>query len=64
MAGKFGLELRKRYETDDFPIYICGMMGPRRDGYVVLDGDRMTADEAEKYHYNQVIQYFSLNRDI
>ena len=27
---------------------------PRCDGYVVRDGDRMTAEEAEKYHYNQV----------
>ena len=26
----------------------------RRDGYVVRDGDRMTADEAERYHSNQV----------
>ena len=27
---------------------------PRCDGYVVSDGDRMTAEEAERYHYNQV----------
>ena len=27
---------------------------PRCDGYVVRDGDRMTAEEAERYHYNQV----------
>ena len=26
----------------------------RCDGYVIHDGDRMTAEEAEEYHRNQV----------
>jgi S-methylmethionine-dependent homocysteine/selenocysteine methylase len=54
VAVKQGIKLRKKYETDEFSVFVCGMMGPRKDGYVVQEGDRMTAGEAEEYHYNQI----------
>ena len=44
--------LRADYETDATPIVIDGVVGPRGDGYVV--GETMTADDAERYHADQI----------
>jgi homocysteine S-methyltransferase len=41
-------EIRARHEGGAEPIVINGVVGPRGDGYVA--GERMSADEAERYH--------------
>ena len=47
-AVKLNRGVREEYAEDSVPIVICGMIGPRGDGYVV--GETMTPEEAESYH--------------
>ncbi len=44
--------LRAKYESPSFPIVVSGCVGPRGDGY--NPGDLMTAEEARKYHADQI----------
>jgi len=46
------LELRAAHETPATPIVVCGVVGPRGDGYVV--DRRMTRAEATAYHAVQI----------
>jgi homocysteine S-methyltransferase len=52
-AVAFARELRD--EAADVPILVDGVVGPRGDGYVA--GERMTAEEAERYHAPQVASF-------
>ncbi len=45
-------ELRDEYETEISRMPISGCIGPRGDGYVV--GEKMTIEEAEQYHSEQI----------
>lgn len=45
-------EIRDEHETDQNKMVISGCIGPRGDGYNVAD--KMTAVEAEQYHYEQI----------
>jgi homocysteine S-methyltransferase len=47
--------LRLRDEAADVPILVDGVIGPRGDGYVA--GERMTVEEAERYHGPQVASF-------
>ena len=46
------VELRDAVETEQTPIVISGVLGPRGDGYV--SGEKMTATQAEAYHATQI----------
>jgi homocysteine S-methyltransferase len=46
------LEVRERFETEATPFVISGNLGPRGDGYKAER--RMTAEEARRYHSQQV----------
>lgn len=48
----FSTELRDVYATKHTPIVINGIVGPRGDGYRA--DSRMSADEAERYHAQQI----------
>jgi homocysteine S-methyltransferase len=45
-------ELRRRYSSEQTPVVIEGVLGPRGDGYKA--DSRMTAEEAESFHSAQV----------
>ncbi|HVJ92223.1 MAG TPA: homocysteine S-methyltransferase family protein [Labilithrix sp.] len=45
-------ELRKAHESDSMPIVVSGCVGPRGDGYKA--DDRMTEDQAQAYHAEQI----------
>lgn len=45
-------DIRQWYGTGDTPMVISGCIGPRGDGYTVAD--KMTADQAEAYHREQI----------
>lgn len=45
-------DLRGKFEGPDAKFVISGCMGPRGDGYSVKD--KMSADDAEKYHWTQI----------
>jgi S-methylmethionine-dependent homocysteine/selenocysteine methylase len=45
-------ELREEAESETTPIVIDGVVGPRGDGYD--PGEMMSADEAERYHSEQI----------
>jgi S-methylmethionine-dependent homocysteine/selenocysteine methylase len=49
------LELRVAYETEDSPMPISGCVGPRGDGYD--PSRRMSADEAQDYHAEQIATF-------
>jgi len=44
--------IRDEHEKNGIPIVISGCIGPRGDGYIV--DNRMTASQAESYHYKQI----------
>ena len=44
--------LREAVETEDFPVLICGIMGPQGDAY--NPEKILTAEEAEEYHSFQM----------
>lgn len=46
------LVARAREAGGDLPTVLCAQMGPRGDGYAA--GDRMTVEEAEAYHSEQM----------
>lgn len=48
----FAQELREAYETDNTPVVINGIIGPRGDGYRA--DSRMSPEEAERYHAPQI----------
>lgn len=50
-AVDLAVQVRDEYPPDA-PIVLCGMLGPRGDGYV--PGERMTAAEARDYHRAQL----------
>ncbi len=56
------LELRARHETADRPMVISGNLGPRGDGYRA--DARMTADEARRYHGEQVGVFTATDADL
>jgi S-methylmethionine-dependent homocysteine/selenocysteine methylase len=55
-------DIRQRYETDDSPMVISGCIGPRGDGYTVTD--KMTAGEAEAYHFEQIATFSQTAADL
>lgn len=55
-------EIRADYATPDTPVIISGCVGPRGDGYVPYD--RMTSEEAERYHRPQVATFASTVADL
>ena len=52
IAIRMLVEMREQLETPGTPMVISGCIGPRGDGYVATD--KMTVDEAEAYHSQQV----------
>jgi homocysteine S-methyltransferase len=56
------LRIRAAYETPATPIVISGNLGPRGDGYRA--DARMTADEAEAYHREQVETFAQTDADM
>lgn len=51
-----------RDEKGDLPTVLCGQIGPRGDGYVPTD--RMTTQEAEDYHSEQIEVYSDTEADL
>lgn len=47
-AVKLMEEIREQYQMPESPFLISGSIGPRGDGYAIVD--TMSADEAEEYH--------------
>lgn len=54
--------IRDEYESENTKIVISGCIGPRGDGYVV--SDKMTAEEAEKYHTPQIRAFSHTEADV
>jgi len=48
----FAAGIRDVFDSDKTPVVIAGVVGPRRDGYKA--DERVTADEAERYHREQI----------
>ena len=59
---EFLTEIRDEYENEDSKTVISGCIGPRGDGYVVEDA--MTAEEAEKYHSEQIKVFSETKADL
>jgi S-methylmethionine-dependent homocysteine/selenocysteine methylase len=55
-------ELRNEYESDKTPIVISGCLGPRGDGYDAAE--KMTAEEAEQYHGEQIATLSKTEADL
>ncbi len=51
-----------RDEKGDLPTVLCGQVGPRGDGYTPTD--RMTTQEAEDYHSEQIEVYSDTEADL
>lgn len=49
---EFYRDLAREFETDDSPMPVSGVVGPRGDAYAV--GRTMTVHEAEDYHAEQI----------
>jgi homocysteine S-methyltransferase len=49
---EFCRELAREFETPDYPMPLCGAIGPRGDAYNV--GNTPNASEAEDYHAEQI----------
>jgi S-methylmethionine-dependent homocysteine/selenocysteine methylase len=60
-AVAFALQLRDAAGAGT-PILVDGVVGPRGDGYVA--GERMTAEEAERYHGPQIASFAAAGADI
>ena len=54
--------IRDEREQPGLPIVISGNLGPRGDGYV--PGERMSCDEAQHYHGEQVQTFSSTDADM
>jgi S-methylmethionine-dependent homocysteine/selenocysteine methylase len=55
-------ELRNEAETSQSPMVISGCIGPRGDGYEVAD--KMTADQATAYHFEQIKTFSETSADL
>lgn len=55
------VELRAQYQKPGAPMVISGAIGPRGDGY---KAGRMTADEAEAYHAEQIESFADTDADM
>jgi homocysteine S-methyltransferase len=51
-----------RDEEGDLPTVLCGQVGPRGDGYAPTD--RMSVEEAEDYHAEQIEVYAQTEADL
>jgi S-methylmethionine-dependent homocysteine/selenocysteine methylase len=60
-AVAFAREVAAAYARD-VAVRVNGAIGPRGDGYVV--GERMTADEATRYHADQVGSFAAAGADV
>lgn len=56
------LEVRAQVQRPGLPVVVCGNIGPRGDGYVA--GQRMSADEAEAYHREQIATFAGTEADL
>jgi S-methylmethionine-dependent homocysteine/selenocysteine methylase len=56
------VELRQEWQSEATPVVISGCIGPRGDGYQV--GDTMTADEARRYHQEQIDTFSRTQADL
>ncbi len=56
------LDLRDKYETPARPMVISGNLGPRGDGYQA--NARMTAEEARRYHAQQINTFADTDADL
>lgn len=54
--------IRKEFEADRSPMVISGCVGPRGDGYNVEA--RMSDEEAEEYHSEQIASFASTEADM
>lgn len=54
--------LRAQFETEDTPIVLNGVVGPRGDGYVA--GELMSVDEARIYHSEQIETFAGSQADM
>ena len=61
-AVELAAGVRRHFETDETPILIVGVIGPRGDGYVV--GDLMSAREAMDYHSDQIVVFEDTEVDL
>lgn len=52
LAAKSSLGFRREFETPKSPIVICGVVGPRRDGYQVSLKEEV--EDYRKYHSRQI----------
>jgi len=55
-------DLRDKFEGQDSKLVISGCIGPRGDGYKV--NEKMSADEAEKYHWTQIDTFQKTDADM
>ena len=55
------IKIRDMHEEEDFKVYICGLIGPRGDGYIA--GEKMTVDEAAVYHAAQIKTFIEAGVD-
>lgn len=56
------VDIRNTYASDATPMVISGCIGPRGDGY--NPASRMTADEAEAYHSEQIKTFANSHADM
>ena len=61
-AVRFLQELAAGYAQEVSDVLVCGMVGPRGDGYVV--GRVMSSDEAADYHRSQIDSFAQSGVDI
>lgn len=55
-------DIRSEFENENTKMVISGCVGPRGDGYVPTDA--MTAEEAEKYHSEQIKIFSETDADL
>jgi homocysteine S-methyltransferase len=55
-------QLRDRYASEIEDIVVCGMVGPRGDGY--QPGAAVTADDAASYHAPQIAAFAAAGADV
>lgn len=55
-------DIRREYESKRSPMVISGCVGPRGDGY--SPSNMMTAEEAERYHLDQIATFADTEADM
>lgn len=55
-------QLRLAHQSKDTPIVVSGCIGPRGDGYIAEN--KMSADEAQRYHSAQIATFKNTNADM